>query len=209
MKSKSCILVVDDHVMIRMGLVEAINAESDMKVVGQAGNGEEALEVYAQSRPDVVIMDFQMPGLDGAASTRRLREQHPDARVLLLSMHEGEEDIWRCAQAGVMGYLPKSSEADDILCAIRHLIGGDTYFPPGITVKLEARRKRDTLSPRELQVLKEIVAGRSNKEIVVALCISEATVKLHISNVLAKLGVLDRTQAAIEAVRQGIVHLEP
>jgi DNA-binding NarL/FixJ family response regulator len=208
MKSRTRVLVVDDHVMIRMGLVEAINAESDMKVVGQAGNGEEALEVYAKSRPDVVIMDFQMPGPDGAATTQRLREEHPDARVLLLSMYEGEEHIWRSVEAGVMGYLPKSSEADDILCAIRHLIGGDTYFLPGIAVKLEARRKRDTLSPRELQVLQEIVAGRSNKEIVEALGISEATVKLHISNVLAKLSVLDRTQAAIEALRQGIIHLD-
>ena len=208
MKSKTRIMVVDDHVMIRMGLVEAINAESDLKVVGQAGNGEEALKVYPKSKPDVVIMDFQMPGMDGASSTEKLRENHPDARVLLLSMYEGEEDIWRSVEAGAMGYLSKSSEADDILSAIRHLMAGDTYFPPAIAAKLEARRKRASLSPRELQVLKEIVAGRSNKEIVAALSISEATVKLHISHLLAKLGVMDRTQAAIEAVRQGIVHLD-
>ena len=208
MKPKTRVLVVDDHVMIRLGLVEAINAETDMKVVGQAGNGDEAFGLYPQCSPDVVIMDFQMPGPDGAASTRRRREAHPDARVLLLSMFEGEEDIWRSVEAGARGYLSKSADADDVLSAIRHLMAGDTYFPPAIAAKLEARRKRESLSPRELQVLKEIVAGRSNKEIVAALKISEATVKLHISNVLAKLGVLDRTQAAIEAVRQGIVHLD-
>lgn len=208
MKPKIRILVVDDHAMIRLGLVEAINSEEDMKVVGQAGTGQEALEIYGECLPDVVIMDFQMPGLDGATSTQELKKHHPNARVLVLSMFEGEEDIWRSVQAGALGYLSKSADADEILAAIRHLMAGDTYFPPAIAAKLNARRKRDTLSPRELQVLKEIVAGHSNKEIVAALKISEATVKLHISNVLAKLGVSDRTQAAIQAVRQGIVHLD-
>lgn len=208
MKSKTRVLIVDDHVMIRLGLAEAINAESDLKLVGQAGNGREAVELYPKCRPDVVIMDFQMPGPDGATSTELLRAKHPEATVLLLSMHEGEEDIWRSVQAGATGYLPKSADVDDVLSAIRHLRAGDTYFPPAIKAKLEARRKREALSPRELQVLKEVVAGRSNKEIVAALKISEATVKLHISNMLTKLGVFDRTQAAIEAVRQGIVHLD-
>lgn len=194
--------------MIRLGLVEAINAEADFKVVGQASNGEEALTVYTQCHPDVVIMDFQMPRADGALVTRRLLELQPNAKVLLLSMYEGEEDIWRSVEAGARGYISKSSDVEELLSALRHLVNGDTYFPPAIAAKLNSRRKRLNLSPRELQVLKEIVAGRSNKEIISNLKISEATVKMHIANLLTKLGVLDRTQAAIEAVRQGIIHLD-
>jgi len=208
MKRKARILIVDDHVMIRLGLVEAINAESDFRVVGQAGNGEEALVIYQQCHPDVVVMDFQMPGADGAMATSRMRTLHPNAKVLLLSMYEGEEDIWRSVEAGACGYISKSGDVGDLLSALRHVVNGDTYFPPAIAAKLNARRKRHSLSARELQVLKEIVAGRSNKEIISSMKISEATVKMHISNLLTKLGVLDRTQAAIEAVRQGIVHLE-
>jgi len=123
-------------------------------------------------------------------------------------MYEGEEDIWRSVEAGARGYVSKSAEVDELLSALRQLVNGDSYFPPAIAAKLNARRKRQSLSPRELQVLKEIVAGRSNKEIVDRLTISEATVKMHIANMLTKLGVLDRTQAAIEAVRQGIIHLD-
>jgi DNA-binding NarL/FixJ family response regulator len=208
MKKKARILIVDDHVMIRLGLVEAINAEADFKVVGQASNGEEAFAIYPQCHPDVVIMDFQMPGADGATVTSRLRSLHPNAKVLLHSMYEGEEDIWRSVEAGACGYLSKSGDVGDLLSALRHVVNGDTYFPPAIAAKLNARRKRNSLSPRELQVLKEIVAGRSNKEIVDSMKISEATVKMHIANMLTKLGVLDRTQAAIQAVRQGIIHLE-
>ncbi len=208
MKKKARILIVDDHVMIRLGLVEAVNGEADFKVVGQAGNCEEALAIYPQCHPDVVIMDFQMPGADGASVTGRLLALHPNVKVLLHSMYEGEEDIWRSVEAGALGYVSKSSDVEELLSALRHLVNGDTYFPPAIAAKLNARRQRHSLSPRELQVLKEIVAGRSNKEIISSLKISEATVKLHIANMLTKLGVLDRTQAAIEAVRQGIIHLD-
>ena len=208
MKTKTRILIVDDHVMIRLGLVEAINAEAAFKVVGQASNGEEAVAVYAQCHPDVVIMDFQMPGANGASVTRRLLALHPNVKVLLHSMYEGEEDIWRSVEAGARGYVSKSADVEELLSALRHLVNGDTYFPPAIAAKLNARRKRHSLSPRELQVLKEIVTGRSNKEIISSLNISEATVKMHIANMLTKLGVLDRTQAAIEAVRQGIIHLD-
>ena len=208
MKKRARVLIVDDHVMIRLGLVETINGEADFKVVGQAGNCEQALAIYSQCHPDVVIMDFQMPGADGASATSRLLELHPDVKVLLHSMYEGEEDIWRSVEAGARGYVSKSSDVEELLSALRHLVNGDTYFPPSIAAKLNARRKRHSLSPRELQVLREIVAGRSNKEIVDSMKISEATVKMHIANMLTKLGVLDRTQAAIEAVRQGIIHLD-
>jgi len=208
MKKRARVLIVDDHVMIRLGLVEAFNGETDFKVVGQAGNCEEALAIYPQCHPDVVVMDFQMPGADGASITSRLLALHPDVKVLLHSMYEGEEDIWRSVEAGARGYVSKSADVAELLSALRHLVSGDTYFPPPIAAKLNARRKRHSLSPREFQVLREIVAGRSNKEIIASLKISEATVKMHIANMLTKLGVLDRTQAAIEAVRQGIIHLE-
>ena len=208
MKKKARILIVDDHVMIRLGLVEAINGEADFKVVGQAGNSDEELAIYPQCHPDVVIMDFQMPGADGASVTSRLLTLHPNVKVLLHSMYEGEEDIWRSVEAGARGYVSKSSDVEELLSALRHLVSGDTYFPPAIAAKLNARRKRHNLSPRELQVLREIVAGRSNKEIISSMKISEATVKMHIANMLTKLGVLDRTQAAIEAVRKGIIHLD-
>jgi DNA-binding NarL/FixJ family response regulator len=208
MKRKIRVLIVDDHAMMRLGLAEAIVGERDLALVGEAANGAQAIELYREHKPDVVTMDFQMPGGDGAVSTERMRATFPDARVVVLSVFEGDEDIWRAVQAGAAGYVSKAAEVEDVLEAIRHVFAGGTYFPSTIAAKLKARETRDTLTPRELQVLRQIVAGRSNKEIVSALHISEASVKLHISNMLAKLNVADRTQAAIVAVRQGIVHLD-
>ena len=207
MKSKIRVLIVDDHAMMRLGLAEAIAGQRDMAFVGEAANGVQALELFRQHRPDVVIMDFQLPGPNGAESTALLRVEFPDARVVILSVFEGEEDIWRAAEAGAVGYVPKSAEIDIVLQAVRAVHSGETYFPPAIAAKLSARRDRDTLTPREMQVLQQIVAGRSNKEIAAALHMSEATVKLHLSNTLAKLHVEDRTQAAIAAIHRGIVHL--
>jgi DNA-binding NarL/FixJ family response regulator len=153
-------------------------------------------------------MDLQMPGPDGAETTARLRAEFPNAKVVVVSVFEGEEDIWRAVKAGASGYVLKSAEVEEILEAIRTVVSGETYFPSIIAAKLAARNTRDTLSPRELQVLQQIVAGLSNKEIAVSLSMSEATVKLHISNTLSKLAVADRTQAAIVAVQRGIVHLD-
>lgn len=208
MRRKIRVLIVDDHAMMRLGLAEAINGERDMMLAGEASNGAQAIEAYRELQPDVVTMDFQMPGVDGAEATARLRSEFPEARVVILSVFEGEEDIWRAVKAGAMGYVLKSAEVEDILEAIRHVMAGDTYFPAAIASKLAAREMRDTLTNRESQVLRHIVAGLSNKEIAATLHTSEATVKLHISNTLAKLGVADRTQAAIVAVQRGIVHLD-
>jgi DNA-binding NarL/FixJ family response regulator len=194
--------------MMRLGLAEAINGERDMTLAGEAANGTQAIALYRTLQPDVVTMDFQMPGGDGAESTERLRAEFPEARVVVLSVFEGEEDIWRAVKAGASAYVLKSAEVEDVLEAIRHVFEGDTYFPTAIAAKLAARETRGTLTPRELQVLRHIVAGFSNKEIAAALHMSEATVKLHISNTLSKLQVADRTQAAIVAVQRGIVHLD-
>lgn len=208
MKKKIRVLIVDDHAMMRLGLGEAIEGERDMTLVGEAGTSAQALERYRQHRPDVITMDFQLPDADGAETTAALREEFPEARVVMLSVFEGEEDIWRAVQAGASGYVPKSAEVEEVIEAIRAVHTGDVWFPAAISAKLDARRTRAPLTPREMQVLREIVAGRSNKEIATALHMAEATVKLHISNTLAKLEVNDRTQAAIVAVQRGIVHLD-
>lgn len=208
MKRKIRILIVDDHAMVRFALAEAIAGEDDLTLVAEASEGADALALYRRHQPDVVTMDFQLPGADGAESTALLRAAFPAARVVLLSVFEGEEDIWRAVQAGALGYVPKSAEIAEVLEAIRELAAGREYFPAVIAARLAARRTRDTLTPREHQVLREIVGGRSNKEIAASLHLSEAAVKLYISNTLAKLGVADRTQAAIQAVRRGIVHLD-
>ena len=208
MKRKIRILIVDDHAMMRFALAEAIAGEFDLSLIAEAANGPEALALYTKHLPDVVTMDFQLPGANGAEITASLRAEFPGARVVLLSVFEGEEDIWRAVQAGALGYVPKSAEIAEVLHGIRELAAGREYFPPAIAERLAARRRRETLSPRELQVLRAIVAGFSNKEIANSLHLSEAAVKLYISNTLAKLGVADRTQAAIQAVRRGIVHID-
>jgi DNA-binding NarL/FixJ family response regulator len=208
MKPKIRILIVDDHAMVRFALAEAIAGEPDLLLVAEADNGANGLELYRKHQPDVMTMDFQLPGGDGAESTARVREEFPDARIVILSVFEGEETIWRAVQAGARGYVPKSAEIAEVLDAIRALAAGREYFPPAIAARLAARRTRETLSPRELQVLRAIVAGCSNKEISSSLGLSEAAVKLYISNTLAKLGVADRTQAAIQAIRRGIVNLD-
>ena len=208
MKQPHRILIVDDHAMVRLGLAEAIEATADFTLVAEAADAAQALALFRKHRPDVVIMDFQLPGGDGAQATAAICQEFPEARVLLFSVHEGEEDIWRAAEAGARCYLPKSTDTPGILTALRRVAAGETFFPEAIAAKLAARRERGHLTPRETQVLALVVKGYSNKEIVTALHMSEATVKLHISNLLAKLHVADRTQAAIEAIRRGIIHLE-
>lgn len=208
MRKKIRVLIVDDHAMMRLGLAEAINGERDMTLAGEASNGAMAIEQYRKLQPDVVTMDFQMPTMDGAQATAALREEFPDAKVVILSVFEGEEDIWRAVKSGASAYVLKSAEVEDVLEAVRHVQAGDTYFPAAIASKLAARQTRGTLTPRELQVLRHVVGGLSNKEIASELKMSEATVKLHISNTLAKLSAADRTQAAIVAVQRGIVHLD-
>ncbi len=170
--------------MMRLGLAEAILGDSTMTLVGEAANGEQAFDLYRRHRPDVVIMDFQIPGADGAETTVCIRAEFPDARVIVLSVFEGEENIWRAVEAGALGYVPKSAPIDDVLDAVRQVCAGGTYFPPAIACKLETRRSRAGLTSSELQVLREIVAGHSNKEISSALNMSGATVKVRISHLL-------------------------
>jgi DNA-binding NarL/FixJ family response regulator len=205
--SKLRLLIVDDHFVVRIGLTSALNLEPDMEVVAEAKSGDDAVAAYRTHRPDVVVMDYQLPGLTGAEATAAIRAEFPDARVIVLSVYKGEEDVHRAVQAGASGYLPKSSEPHELIEAIRVVARGRRYFPAAINEALETRAARTELSDREREVLEAIVRGRSNKEIAISLGISENTVKVHTTRVFEKLGVADRLEAATAAIQRGIVHL--
>ncbi|MFD2256155.1 response regulator [Luteolibacter algae] len=208
MSERITLLVVDDNAMLRTGLRYTIQAELDIQIVGEASNGSEARDRFRELRPDVVSMDYRMPKEDGVTACRKIVDEFPEAKVLLLSICEGEEDIWNAWNAGAKGYLPKDDAVGQIAAAIRSLAAGQHYFPPGIADKLELRKGQSSLTPREMEVLQLIVRGCSNKEIMEALTLSSGTVRMHVSNMIDKLGVADRTQAAIAAVKRGIVHLD-
>ena len=208
MDKKVSVMVVDDNSLLRLGLTEAINGEDDMVAVGEAENGDAALLRFRELLPDVVTMDYQMPGVSGIEATRQILSEFPDAKIILLSVFGGEEDVWNAVQAGAQGYLTKTEEIEEVLDAIREVQGGGTYFPAKLAQRLADRNERVSLTARETEVLSLIVEGLSNKEIMNQLHISQGTVKLHVSHLLEKLGAADRTQAAILAVRRGFVHLD-
>ena len=208
MKKQIRILIVDDHAMMRLAMSKAIERQCDLALVGAAANSEEALKLYKKHRPDVVTMDFKLPGMDGVETTALLLKEFPRARVLMLSIFEGSEDIWRAAKSGAAGYVSKSVEIEEIIQAIQTIADGNPYYSDGLAEKLAARKAARSLSPQELKVLQEIVAGHSNKEIMNELNLCQATVKRHIENIFAKLEVLDRVQAVTAAVQQGIIHLD-
>ena len=205
--SKIRLLIVDDHFVVRIGLTSALNLAPDMEVVAEARSGDEAVSAFRAHKPDVVVMDYQLPGLNGAEATAAIRQEFPEARVIVLSVYKGEEDVHRAVQAGASGYLPKSSEPNELVDAIRVVYRNRRYFPAAISAALESRAGRGELSDREQEVLEMIVRGRSNKEIGIALGISENTVKVHTTRVFEKLGVADRLEAATAAIQRGIVHL--
>jgi DNA-binding NarL/FixJ family response regulator len=202
------ILVVDDHFMVRMGLTASLNAEPDMEVVAEAGTGEAALEAYPRYRPSVVIMDVRLPGMNGAAATAAIVREYPDACILMLSTHAGEEEIYRSMQAGARGYVLKSVMREDLLRAIRDVHAGKRHLDPIVASHLAERISHRSLTSREIEVLRMVAQGWGNKEIANALNIAEVTVKLHVSHVLEKLNVKDRTEAATAAVQRGIILLD-
>jgi DNA-binding NarL/FixJ family response regulator len=201
------ILVVDDHHVVRSGLAASLGLEDDLTVVAEAGNAEEALERFRATKPDVVLMDLRLPGANGTAATAELRRESPDARVLMFTTFDGDEDVYRAMQAGALGYLLKSAPREELLRAIRTVASGERFLPPELSLRLARRVAGPDLSEREIEVLRLVSAGRSNKEIGAALHIAEDTVKRHVSNILTKLGVSDRAQAATEAIRRGFLHL--
>lgn len=202
------ILVVDDHFMVRMGLSASLNIEPDMEVVAEAGSGEDALPAYRKHRPSLVLMDLRLPGISGAECAAAILAEFPAASILMLSTHSGEEEIYRALQAGARGYIVKSVLREELLRAVREVHHGRQYVDPLVASHLADRRLHRSLSGREIEVLQMVAKGLGNKEIASALDIAEVTVKLHVSHVLEKLGVKDRTQAATVALQRGIISFD-
>jgi two-component system NarL family response regulator len=202
------ILVVDDHHVVRQGLVALLNIMPDIAVVGQAADGDEAIKLYSTLKPDITLMDLQLPGLSGVEAIRRIRNDDSAARFIVLTTFDGDEDIFRALEAGARAYLLKGMTVEELTSAIKAVHAGKTRISPAIADKLAGRMSSQALTAREQDVLERIVAGRSNKEIASDLNISEATVKTHINSLLGKLGVGDRTHAATVALQRGIVHLK-
>ncbi len=199
------LLLVDDHYVVRIGMASSLNLEPDFEVVAEAESGEEALRLYREHRPDLVILDWRLPDLSGADIIKTLRDEHPQARVLVLSAFESEEVIYQALQAGAVGYLTKSSRRPELIESIRLAAQGKSSFSGAIAAKLAMRMQRPGLSPRELEVVAELVRGNSNKEIATHLSISENTVKLHITHIMQKLRAKDRTHVASIALQRGLV----
>lgn len=201
------LLLVEDHVLVRLGLVAAADAEPDLRVVAEVEDGRLAVAAVREHRPDVVLLDLRLPGVDGVDVLRALRHDFPGIRVLMLSSYGGGDDIARALREGAAGYVIKGTALEELLHAIRVVNGGGTFFPPGVARRVEACLHSE-LSARELEVLKLIAQGRSNKEIAAQLGIVEGTVKAHVAHILTKLGALDRAQAMAIAVKRQILQLE-
>jgi DNA-binding NarL/FixJ family response regulator len=202
------IVVVDDQAVVRQGFVSLINTVADMEVIAEGTNGQQAIELFREHQPDVMLIDLRMPVLTGVEAIAAIRKAFPGARIIVLTTYDGDEDIYRSLQAGAQGYLLKDVFFEDLEDAIRKVHAGSRRIPSVVAERLAERMSGSDLTGRELEVLQQIVAGRSNKEIGSHLNISEATVKSHINNILSKLGVSDRTQAATTALQRGIVHLK-
>jgi RNA polymerase sigma factor (sigma-70 family) len=205
--AKIRILLVDDHIVMRMGLVTATNGEPDMQVVAEAENGVEAIAAYRQHLPDVVVLDLRMPKQNGIETIQQLREEFRDARVLIFSNYASGDEVFQAFSAGAAGFVIKEMALERLLEAIRVIHNGEQYLPPEISTRMNGR-VLSQLSPRESEVLRLVAKGLSNKEIGAALEVSEGTVKLHVKSILSKLQVSDRTQAIIAAVKRGIIQIE-
>jgi two-component system, NarL family, response regulator len=208
MKKKIRIMVVDDHFAIRMGLAGSINLEPDMAVEAEASNGSQAIEGFRKHQPDIVLMDLKLPGTSGIEATTAICKEFPKAAIIMLSTHDGEEDIYRSLQAGARAYILKDAAREELMAAIRKVHAGERVISPAVGARLAERMTRAELTAREVEVLKLMAKGRSNKEIGSTLGIAEVTVKLHVGHLLTKLNANDRTQAATTALQRGILHLE-
>ena len=205
--NKIRIMVVDDQAVVRQGFVALINTVPDMEVIAEGLNGQQAIELYDQHTPDVTLIDLRMPVVGGVEAITAIRHDYPDARLIVLTTYDGDEDIYRSLQAGARGYLLKDVFFEELETAIRSVHAGSRHIPAAIAARLAERMASSDLTSREMEVLELIVQGQSNKEIGASLTISEATVKSHINNILSKLGVTDRTQAVTTALQRGLVHL--
>jgi two-component system NarL family response regulator len=202
------ILIVDDHALLRAGLRSSLGAEPDMEIVAAAANGQEAVELFRQHQPDIIVMDLKMPVMGGVEAIKAIRSQAPAARIVVLSTYEGDDDIYRALQAGAASYLLKDTLAEDLVRVIREIFAGGRPLPPPVAQRLADRMLQPELTVRELDVLRLIARGLRNKEIAARLGIGEETTQGHVKNILAKLGLHDRTEAVAVAVRRGIVHID-
>ncbi len=207
-KPKITILAVDDHPLIRDGLAVVIGREADMQVVAEAGDGEEALEKYREHLPAIVLMDLRMPVMDGVEAIQAIRDEFPEAKIIALTTFEGDEDIYQALAAGASGYLLKDMLRNELVSVIRKVHQGYRGIPPAIAARLADHTPRVGLTAREVEVLRLMAEGMSNAEIAEALGRAEGTMKVHVHNILQKLGAVDRTQAVTIALRRGILHLE-
>jgi two-component system NarL family response regulator len=201
------VLVVDDHALLRTGVANIINQESDLRVVAEASNGLEAVAAFERHRPDVTLLDLRMPVMEGVEAVRQIRERDPNAKVIVLTTYDTDEDISRALKAGAKAYVLKDISADGLIGCIHDVLAGKTYLAPAAAAKLAEGVTRVQLTPRELSTLQLIADGRSNKEIASELGISERTVKTHLGHLFDKLGVTSRTEAVKIATRRGLVRL--
>jgi two-component system NarL family response regulator len=207
-EAKIRVLIVDDHRVVRVGLRAIIEAEPDMEVVGEAGDGPAALAAYDAHRPDITLLDLRMPGMSGPEILTALRQRDPNATVIVLTSYDADEDVYRAIQAGARGYLLKGTLPDGVLeAAIRKVHAGQRLLAPEAAARLADRMTSPSLTPREVAVLQLVAQGKSNKEIGTSLSLAEGTVKTHLKRIYEKLGVGDRTEAALLAVQRGIVTL--
>ena len=201
------VLIADDHSVVREGLVSLITRKADMTVIGEAGNGREAVDLWKQHHPDVTLLDLRMPELDGVGAIKEIRELDENARIVVLTTFDGDEDIYRAIKAGAKGYLLKDTAREALMECIRKVHNGETCIPPDLAAKLADRVSGEALSAREIQVLQRIAAGKSNKEIGAEFFISEGTVKTHVKSIFSKLDVVSRTEAVANASRRGLIQL--
>lgn len=202
------VMIVEDHFVVRVGLAAIINSQPDMLTIAEAGNGLQAVEMFSQHQPDVTLMDLRIPGISGIEAIVAILEKFPRARIIVLSTYCGNEDIFRALQAGARAYFLKDVKGQDLIEAIRQVHAGQHPLPPEVASRLAERIHRSELSQRELEILKLISKGHSNKEIASLLRISEGTVRVHASNIFSKLGCSDRAQAVAEAYQRGIIYVD-
>lgn len=201
------VLSVDDHPLMREGIAALIDNQDDMRLVGGAATGREAIQRYREHRPDVTLMDLRLPDMSGIDAMRAIRAEFPDARIVMLTTFEGDVEIQRALEAGARGYLLKSMPPRELLDGIRHVHAGRKRIPPEVAAQLAEHFSEDPLTPREVEVLRLVAAGNRNKDIAERLTISEETVKVHVKHIMEKLAASDRTQAVSIALRRGIIHL--
>lgn len=202
------VLLIEDHFLARMALRSVLAGNSQMRIVGEASDGERGIELYRQLLPDVVVLDLRLPGLSGFDVITALRKERRSARIVVLSNYQGSEDIYRAVQAGAMAYLTKDASGEELINAIQNVHRDLRYLPRLALDRLAERMPAVQLTPRENEVLVCITQGKSNREIAEQLGIAEKTVRIHVSSMLDKMGVRDRTQATINALQRGLVHLD-